>query len=265
MKKISVILLLSLLIISSGCIEETNILKNSITELVEEPKGENCSTGGLKIITGMDENNNEVLEENEIENIQYVCNGTDGIDGVDGQSSLLDVVELEAGDSACVAGGYKVMSGMDLNGDSILDMTEVQNVEYICNGEDVDYDKKVILNWDSNFGTSSTSYELIRPYFYLRDFNIDNYMGVDSVVFMAYLDVSRSTVKGTMQLFDVTNNTVIPNTTLFSNSTNYKLCKTGNLITSLPHESINVAIRLKTSKSGYSFSVVNAKLILYRK
>jgi len=40
--------------------------------------GEFCAFGGLKIETGLDQNNNSVLEENEIQAINYVCNGENG-------------------------------------------------------------------------------------------------------------------------------------------------------------------------------------------
>ena len=259
MKKLSIILILIYQVISIGCVEETTIIKNSITDLVDEPKGGNCISGGIKVITGMDDNNNEILDEAEIENVEYICNGNDGVNGI---SSLLDVVELESSDS-CLSGGYKVLSGLDLNQDSMLDEEEIQQTEYICNGTDgVDggYDKQVVLKWDGHPGTSSTNYQLMPSHFYIRNFDIRNYTNVDSVVFTAYLGGS-----GTMQLYDVTNKKVIANSTLSSNSTRLKLYKTVNLINELPQEPIVLAIRLKTSQKGYSFSVLVPKLILYRK
>ena len=39
---------------------------------------EECSNGGVKIQTGIDENMNGVLDDNEVDNTAYVCNGTPG-------------------------------------------------------------------------------------------------------------------------------------------------------------------------------------------
>ena len=51
----------------------------SLVSVVEEPKGENCASGGKKIEIGLDANENGVLDEDEIdsESIYYVCNGLD--------------------------------------------------------------------------------------------------------------------------------------------------------------------------------------------
>ena len=55
---------------------------NGATTLVavsEEPKGENCASGGKKSETGLDVNGDGALGEDEVdpENIYYVCNGMD--------------------------------------------------------------------------------------------------------------------------------------------------------------------------------------------
>ncbi|HOW84089.1 MAG TPA: hypothetical protein PK573_16115 [Spirochaetota bacterium] len=48
------------------------------------PPGEQCPAGGVQIDMGFDNNANNVLDEDEITNTEYVCNGEDGADGVDG-------------------------------------------------------------------------------------------------------------------------------------------------------------------------------------
>ncbi len=47
----------------------------SLIDVTEEPAGENCYSGGYKIKTGIDLNNNNQLDENEVQNIEFVCNG----------------------------------------------------------------------------------------------------------------------------------------------------------------------------------------------
>ena len=54
---------------------------NSLVTIVEESNGENCSAGGKKINTGLDENYNGLLEDSEVAESSYLCNGESGLDG----------------------------------------------------------------------------------------------------------------------------------------------------------------------------------------
>ena len=80
MKKNIFILLLCISLIL-GCQKEGIDGKNSLINIIEEPVGENCTFGGTKIITGIDQNNNNVLDVGEIQNTEYICkeNITSGI------------------------------------------------------------------------------------------------------------------------------------------------------------------------------------------
>ena len=51
---------------------------NSLISTLAEPAGGNCANGGVKIIHGLDQNQNNILDPNEIDlsNVSYVCNGT---------------------------------------------------------------------------------------------------------------------------------------------------------------------------------------------
>ena len=61
-------------------VDGLNILVNS----EEEPIGENCSTGGTKLTFGSDVDVDGTLDNDEITNTVYVCNGLNGDDGLDG-------------------------------------------------------------------------------------------------------------------------------------------------------------------------------------
>jgi len=50
--------------------------KNSLINQIAEPAGTNCPAGGLRIISGIDANSNNVLDSNEISKTDYVCNAT---------------------------------------------------------------------------------------------------------------------------------------------------------------------------------------------
>jgi len=104
--------------------------KNSIVDIIPETAGENCLDGGLKIITGLDVNENNILDIIEIQNTEFICNGENTNNGY---NSLIDLIPEPVGEN-CTNGGYKVVSGLDVNENNILDTGEIQNEEYLCNG-----------------------------------------------------------------------------------------------------------------------------------
>jgi hypothetical protein len=59
---------------------------NALVKTTIEPAGANCATGGTKVETGLDVNNNGVLDLAEINAAQttYVCNGLQGAQGIQG-------------------------------------------------------------------------------------------------------------------------------------------------------------------------------------
>ncbi|WP_294318028.1 hypothetical protein [uncultured Chryseobacterium sp.] len=62
--------------------------KNALVKTTPEAAGANCSTGGIKIESGLDNNNNGTLEVSEITDTKYICNGAAGAAGSDGKSVL---------------------------------------------------------------------------------------------------------------------------------------------------------------------------------
>ncbi|MBK6282269.1 MAG: hypothetical protein IPF54_06005 [Draconibacterium sp.] len=120
---------------------------NGFTSLIDiqtEPVGENCNSGGLKIISGIDLNNSGILDMDEIDETKYICNGQSGSDGI---LSLMNILPEPAGEN-CYNGGYKIISGLDMNQNSNLDENEIQNTEYMCqNGlgkTQTDFQKDVV-------------------------------------------------------------------------------------------------------------------------
>lgn len=93
MKKLFFSFLISTLffVFTSGCGEDGKAGKEgkaALTFLSDEEPGENCVNGGTKIDTGLDLNGNEELEEEEILETEYLCNGENGKDGMDGTDGL---------------------------------------------------------------------------------------------------------------------------------------------------------------------------------
>lgn len=99
----------------------------SLTSITTEPAGSNCESGGIRIDSGLDINNDGTLNGTEITATAYVCNGFDG------NTSLIKTTNEAAGDN-CENGGIRIDSGIDMDGNGILDDIEIVTTAYVCNG-----------------------------------------------------------------------------------------------------------------------------------
>ncbi|MEA2092030.1 MAG: hypothetical protein U9O83_06665, partial [Campylobacterota bacterium] len=117
-----------------------------------------CSTaGGVAIYSGIDTNQNAVLDTDErVGEPQVVCNGTDGTDGSDGSngtdgsdgsngtSANFSVEELPSGDLNCPLGGIKLITA--------------SSTQYLCNElqsstTDTDFTKTGTIKGSVNLAT----------------------------------------------------------------------------------------------------------------
>lgn len=229
---------------------------NSLASLVPEPAGVNCSNGGYKLNTGLDLNNNNILDPSEILNSQYVCNGQPG------NNSLVALVKEPVGTN-CPNGGYKVNSGTDANKNGVLDPAEIQSSTFICNGNDgfnslisvkaepagqnctyggytfntgTDVNKNGVLDANEITGTAyvcnnSFINEVRLPLDFsanttstkpvtglaLAGFNKANYQGIDSIVLASRLYTSNANNHSIVYLVNRTDNIVLTNSTITSN------------------------------------------------
>jgi small nuclear ribonucleoprotein (snRNP)-like protein len=141
--------------------------KNSLIRKSVENAGANCANGGIKLESGLDANENLVLDNNEVSQTHYVCNGsngtngTNGTNGSNGQTSLIRTSAEPAG-ANCSSGGIKVESGLDANNNNVLDAAEVSVTRYVCNGPQIIYSNWQAITNNSRdtvimTGTSSVS------------------------------------------------------------------------------------------------------------
>ena len=124
--------------LESGEIDETSYACNgeqgsegtqTLVETAEEPPGDNCPSGGTRVDTGPDDNSNGTLEESEISDTTYIC------DGGEGTRTLVETTEEPPGDN-CPNGGTRVDTGPDENTNGTLDEDEITDTTYICDGEE---------------------------------------------------------------------------------------------------------------------------------
>src|SRR5690242_2179687 len=102
--------------------------KNATVRLVPEPPGMRCPQGGTAIQTGLDDNEDGALNDNEVKQTSYVCSGGGN------QNGKMSLVKLmpEAAGAKCASGGTAILSGLDMNADGIQSDTEVTSTQYIC-------------------------------------------------------------------------------------------------------------------------------------
>ena len=100
-----------------------------LVQVLIEPAGAHCAEGGTMLLGGLDANDDGVLETNEVQSTQYVCNSTS-------LQPILTALSPDLTKTHCPSGGVQVQVGQDLNGNGTLDPGEVTSVGYLCNGAD---------------------------------------------------------------------------------------------------------------------------------
>ncbi len=106
---------------------------NALVAMSPEPAGTHCSTGGLRVDSGIDANGDDTLDVEEIRTTRYVCDGDEGVTGADGVAALVAMTDEPVG-ANCANGGVRVDSGLDANTNGVLDAVEITSSEYVCDG-----------------------------------------------------------------------------------------------------------------------------------
>ena len=101
----------------------------SLIRLTSVVAGSDCPNGGARIDTGVDIDNNGVLDDEEVTDSVFVCNG---VDGASAPSSLVDVTRVENAEGCFGAAAIRIDSGVDADGDGTLAEGEVSSTEIFC-------------------------------------------------------------------------------------------------------------------------------------
>lgn len=107
---------------------------SSLVNVDVEPAGAHCPSGGQRIQSGVDANDNGTLEAAEIARTSFVCNGSSGASGTNPALRILD----EAPGANCAFGGVLIQTGPDTNGNGLLEDSEVHSAQYNCHPRTVD-------------------------------------------------------------------------------------------------------------------------------
>jgi hypothetical protein len=140
-----------------------------------------------------------------------------------------------------------------------------------CKKEDVipPLDKEVRLVFPFEYwSTNQTNFDLLPDFTHLIKFDKTNFSDLSAITF--YASIATESLDNTveMELFNVTDNVSVNNTSLQASTTvtsmvNYKLVFTDNILNELPEKEIDLAIRLKSKNGNYVY-VRNAFLLLKR-
>ena len=103
-----------------------------LTRVAEEPAGDNCANGGQRIETGLDDNGDGTLQDEEVTDTQFVCNEPD--------AQVLTRTREEPAGNNCPEGGQRIESGLDENNNGSLEDEEVDSTEFVCNEPTTDGD-----------------------------------------------------------------------------------------------------------------------------
>lgn len=60
---------------------------DSLVSIVDEAAGDNCENGGKKFMSGLDKDRNGVLDESEVKNSYYICNGDNAAEASEAAAS----------------------------------------------------------------------------------------------------------------------------------------------------------------------------------
>ncbi len=134
-------------------------------------------------------------------------------------------------------------------------------------GTDGSYDKEIripfptssALTYDSTWSTQRHAYALF-------DFNIENYIGVDSVIFSVATEMNNKDDTCFIRLYNSTDSVIINSSYMWSTNEELTRIHSQNIFSELPKKNIDIGISLRGHIPEYS-NYVFARypyLILYR-
>ena len=136
-------------------------------------------------------------------------------------------------------------------------------------GKDGDYDKQICIPFPftGSYGTSRSQYTYLSSSAIIK-FNKNNYIGVDSIIFVPHIDAWMGDDNYCIaEIFNLTDSTEILNSLVKTNSKNRIWVESGNIYDSFPEKEIDICVRFKSLKDGddYRVGINRAWLFLYRK
>lgn len=99
-------------------------ITTSFTSPSVDATASNCPSGGVKIQTGLDNDNDGVFDNPSSVETEYICHGSKSL-----------VISSDASVDDCPSGGVVYQSGNDTNLNNTLEAGEISSTTVICNGD----------------------------------------------------------------------------------------------------------------------------------
>ena len=131
-------------------------------------------------------------------------------------------------------------------------------------GMDGNSDKQIRFDLGGALGTPSTTPFMFDEVWSLIKFNVYNYTDVDSVVLYGILESKNSNTDCIVDLYNLTDDVVIPGSEIRSNSTNRVWVYSSNLFNELPNKEISLALRIRSENEGILVTIYQGLLFLFR-
>jgi MYXO-CTERM domain-containing protein len=101
---------------------------NPLVQVTDLAQGDpQCPTGGVRVESGLDLNNNGLLDPDEVDHSEIICNPEET------PEVLFDTQAASQAD--CPTGGKEIFAGADDNLDGLLDPDEIDSSWIVCNGD----------------------------------------------------------------------------------------------------------------------------------
>lgn len=180
---------------------------SSLINVTAESAGANCTNGGFKIETGIDDDGDGTLDTGEVDNTNYICNGTNGSDGSDGSDGTSDGVY----EFFFIQGmnGYEAVLDCMID-ESIPDAADPASTLLTINAENPEnatFKKSMLIKFDevAKLADKLTgTYYVMEATLFLTSYipvesshNFDNYVGVKALVPVAN-DITDAATWNTM-------------------------------------------------------------------
>ncbi|MFY2563548.1 DUF7151 family protein [Corallococcus terminator] len=118
---------MTLLLLAAGCdgIDLGQLVRqhDALSRSETEPAGDTCEHGGRRVRTGLDLNDDGVLDDNEVSNTRYDCFPP---------PRVLVVTQTLSPGTDCPLGGQRLRAGMDADGNGLLEDAEVNQEFLTC-------------------------------------------------------------------------------------------------------------------------------------
>jgi hypothetical protein len=127
-------------VLAVGEVDATAVICNgangfdALVTQTPEPAPACSGAGGFRVRSGLDTDDDGVLDAGEVTANNLVCNGA-AVYGLDGRDSLI-VQEYVTYTAFCGSGALTIESGLDTDRDGVLDAGEVEQTSYLCDAED---------------------------------------------------------------------------------------------------------------------------------